>query len=117
MIRIIITMLLAMFLMSSCQDAPAPKIEGAKTVDVPVVEQEYTDRVMTNDVGRAIAALAVSGEYGLHNSRAMLYSVDSLKAKDGSLTAIVVNFANDGGLILLSPTKKYYPVSALIAYI
>lgn len=40
MIRIIITMLLAMFLMSSCQDAPAPKIEGAKTVDVPVVEQE-----------------------------------------------------------------------------
>ena len=114
MIRIIITMLLAMFLMSSCQDAPAPKIEGAKTVDVPVVEQEYTDRVMTNDVGRAIAALAVSGEYGLHNSRAMLYSVDSLKAKDGSLTAIV---ANDGGFILLSPTKKYYPVSALIAYI
>ncbi len=81
-------------------------------MDVPVVEQEYTDRVMTNDVGRAIAALAASGECGLHNSRAMLYSVDSLKAKDGSLTAFVVNFTNDGGFVLLSPTKKYYPVLA-----
>lgn len=112
MTRTITTMLLGLFLMSSCQDVPAPKIEESKTMNVPVVEQEYTDRVMTNDVGRAIAALAASGEYGLHNSRAMLYSVDSLKAKDGSLTAFVVNFANDGGFILLSPTKKYYPVLA-----
>lgn len=105
-------MLFGLFLMSSCQDVPAPRIDESKTKDVPMVEQEYTDRVMTKDVGRAIATLAASGECGLHNSRAMLYTVDSLKAKDGTLTAFVVNFTNDGGFVLLSPTKKYYPVLA-----
>lgn len=112
MTRTITTMLLGLFLLSSCQDVPAPKLEESETMDVPVVEKEYTDRVMKEDVGRAVAALAASGEYVLHNSRAMLYSVDSLKAKDGSLIAFAVNFANDGGFILLSPTKKYYPVLA-----
>ncbi len=105
--------LLSMMLLTSCQDAPpTPVTDTSKPPDVPAVEEEYTDKVTTKDIGRALGAFALSGEYGLRSSRAMIYSVDSLKAKDGSLTALVINFIDDGGFILLSPTKTYYPVLA-----
>ncbi len=105
--------LLSMMLLASCQDAPpTPVTDTSKPPDVTAVDEEYTDMVTTKDIGRALGALAMSGEYGLRSSRAMIYSVDSLKAKDGSLTALVINFIDDGGFILLSPTKTYYPVLA-----
>ena len=96
----------------SCQDAPAPGVQDASPDDAAPIEDACSDQVSYRDINKAIAAITSSGDFGMERSRASMYSVDSLISKDGVLTALVVNFANDGGFILLSPQKTFYPVMA-----
>lgn len=96
----------------SCQDAPAPGVQDTSPDEAAPIEDACSDQVSYRDINKAIAAITCSGDFGMERSRASMYSVDSLISKDGVLTALVVNFANDRGFILLSPQKTFYPVMA-----
>lgn len=104
--------LMCILALHSCQDAPAPGVQDASPDDAAPIEDACSDQVSYRDINKAIAAITSSGDFGMERSRASMYSVDSLISKDGVLTALVVNFANDGGFILLSPQKTFYPVMA-----
>lgn len=109
--RILLTLCLPALLQSCYQE---DNLRALSTNVEDSIEEivEYTDSVEVNlfEINRVINFHR--NQFGKKNSRSELTTMSMIKDDEGKPVAYVVNFSNEQGWIIISATKKYYPIVA-----